>query len=40
MVTLVTSANTLSQLFIIGVIAEADNSSESPATGMWFMLFK
>ena len=34
-VTLVTSANTLSQSFIIGVIAEADNSSESPATGMY-----
>ena len=34
MVTLVLSENTLSQSFIIGVIAEADNSSESPATGM------
>ena len=35
-ITLVTSINILSQSFIIGVIAEADNSSESPATGMQF----
>ena len=34
-VTLVTPVNTLSQSFIIGVIAEADNSSESPAIGMY-----
>ena len=33
MVTLVASANTLFQSFVIGVIAEADISSESPATG-------
>ena len=34
-VTLVSSANTLSESFIIGVIAEADNSTESPATGTY-----
>ena len=34
MIALVISENTLSQSFIIGVIAEADNSSESPAIGM------
>ena len=34
MIALVISENTLSQSFIIGVIAEADNSSESPATGI------
>ena len=36
MITLVASTNTLSQSFIIAVIAEVDNSSESPATGMHF----
>ena len=33
-VTLVTSTIMSSQSFIIGVIAEADNSSEYPAIGM------
>lgn len=32
-VTLVTSTIMPSQSFIIGIIAEADNSSEHPATG-------
>ena len=35
MVTLISSGNTLSESFIIGVIAEADNSSKSPATGTY-----
>ena len=34
-VTLVSSGNTLSESFIIGVIAEADNATESPAAGMY-----
>ena len=34
-VTLVTSTIMSSQSFIIGVIAEADNSSEYPATGSY-----
>ena len=34
-ITLVTSTIMSSQSFIIGVIAEADNSSEYPATGSY-----
>ena len=36
-VTLVSSGNIPSQSFIIGIIAEADNSSEFPATGMVYI---
>ena len=37
-VTLVTSTIMSSQSFIIGVIAEADNSSEYPATGSYLIV--